>query len=56
MIEHTQDALPLTAKLKDTIYSFAIFGMTQQVQLDMKMIVSSIIVGVLALVLTIFTK
>ena len=30
MIEHTQDALTITAKLKDAIYSFALFGMTVQ--------------------------
>ena len=46
MIEQA-DPTTLT-KLKDAIYSFALFGMTQQVQIDMKMIISSIIVGVLA--------
>ena len=46
MIEQADPTL--LAKLKDAIYSFTLFGMTQQVQIDMKMIISSIVVGVLA--------
>ena len=46
MIEQADPTI--LTKIKDTIYSFAIFGMTQQVQIDMKMIISSIVVGVLA--------
>ena len=30
MIDHAQDALTMTGKLKDAIYSFAMFGMTVQ--------------------------
>ena len=48
MIEHTQDALTLTAKLKDAIYSFALFGMTQQTVVDMKAIGTMIVVGALS--------
>ena len=48
MIEHTQDALTLTAKLKDAIYSFALFGMTQQTVIDMKAIGTMIVVGALS--------
>ena len=48
MIDPTPDSLTLMGKFKEAIYSFAMFGMTQQVQIDMKMVISSIIVGVLA--------
>jgi hypothetical protein len=45
MIDHAQDAITLTGKLKDAIYSFALFGMTQQTMVDMKAIGTMVIVG-----------
>lgn len=48
MIEHTNDALTLTGKFKDALYSFAMFGMTQQTAVDMKAIVTMVIVGALS--------
>jgi hypothetical protein len=48
MIEHTHDALTLTGKFKDALYSFAMFGMTQQTAVDMKAIVTMVVVGALS--------
>ena len=47
MIEHAAD-MGLIAKLKDSIYSFALFGMTQQTMVDMKAIGTMVIVGALS--------
>jgi hypothetical protein len=33
------------ARLKDAIYSFALFGMTQQMQVDMKAVATAIVIG-----------
>lgn len=48
MIEHAQDAMTLTGKMKDALYSFAMFGMTQQTVVDMKAIATMVIVGALS--------
>ena len=48
MIEHAQDALTFTGKMKEAIYSFAMFGMTQQTMVDMKAIGTMVIVGALS--------
>ena len=44
MIEHAAD-MGLIAKLKDSIYSFVLFGMTQQTMIDMKAIGTMVVVG-----------
>ena len=44
MIEHAAD-MGLIAKFKDSIYSFVLFGMTQQTMVDMKAIGTMIVVG-----------
>lgn len=48
MIEHAQDALTLSGKIKEALYSFAMFGMTQQTVVDMKAIATMVIVGALS--------
>ena len=35
----------MLAKMKDAIYSFAMFGMTQQMQVDMKAALTAIVIG-----------
>ena len=47
MIEHAAD-MGLIAKFKDSIYSFVLFGMTQQTVVDMKAIGTMIVVGALS--------
>lgn len=49
MIGHALDNMPWLAKLnaniRENIYQFALFGMTQQLQVDMKAVVSMLVVG-----------
>lgn len=49
MIDHVLDNMPWLAKLnaniRENIYQFALFGVTQQLQVDMKAVVSMLVVG-----------
>jgi hypothetical protein len=49
MIEHIADHFPWLAKLnanmRENIYQFVMFGVTQQLQVDMKAVVSMLVVG-----------
>ena len=49
MIDHVFDNMPWLAKLnanvRESIYQFAMFGVTQQLQVDMKAVVSMLVVG-----------
>jgi len=49
MIDHVFDNMPWLAKLnanmREHIYQFAMFGVTQQLQVDMKAVVSMLVVG-----------
>lgn len=49
MIDHVFDNIPWLAKLnanaRESIYQFALFGVTQQLQVDMKAVVSMLVVG-----------
>jgi hypothetical protein len=50
--EHAIDSLPwiakLSANIRESIYQFALFGMTQQTMVDMKAIGTMVIVGALS--------
>ena len=37
--------LTMLGKLKESIYSFVLFGMTQQMQVDMKAVATAIVIG-----------
>ena len=37
--------LTVLGKIKESIYSFALFGMTQQMQVDMKAVATAIVIG-----------
>ena len=49
MIDHALDSIPWLAKLnanvRENIYQLAMFGMTQQLQVDMKAVISMLVVG-----------
>ena len=49
MIDHALDSVPWLAKLnanvRENIYQLAMFGVTQQLQVDMKAVISMLVVG-----------